>query len=216
MFVCVCVCACMCVCVYIYIYIYIYIYTHTHPWSCVCMRVRVHLPRILCAHVHRSQVYLCVYYVADNKKCIDVYLHMILCACTYSMSFRVCLCVYVCVCLCASPLCHHSMMKCTAILIIIERQFHVFQRFSSSKLVLKTVESCCAVLNLYENCSIILLHYVPFLHRKTHNLLPNSECTQNRQAHTYHASQRSHITHTLLSTSIHRPKYELKSYLGNL
>ncbi len=41
----------------------------------------------------------------------------------------------------------------TAIPIIIEGQFQAFQRFSSSKLVLKTVESCFAALNYYGNGS---------------------------------------------------------------
>jgi hypothetical protein len=41
----------------------------------------------------------------------------------------------------------------TAILIIMEGQFQAFQRFASSKLVLKTVESCFAALNYYENGS---------------------------------------------------------------
>jgi hypothetical protein len=44
--------------------------------------------------------------------------------------------------------------ECTAILIIIEGQLQVFQRFSSSKLVLKAVESCFVALNYYENGSI--------------------------------------------------------------
>ncbi len=41
----------------------------------------------------------------------------------------------------------------TAIPIIIEGQFQVFQRFSSSKLVLKPVESCFAALDYYGNGS---------------------------------------------------------------
>jgi hypothetical protein len=41
----------------------------------------------------------------------------------------------------------------TAILIIIEGRFQVFQRFSSGKLVLNAVESCFAALNYYENGS---------------------------------------------------------------
>ncbi len=41
----------------------------------------------------------------------------------------------------------------TAILILTECQFHVFQRFMSSKLVLKTVESCFVALNYYEDGS---------------------------------------------------------------
>jgi hypothetical protein len=43
---------------------------------------------------------------------------------------------------------------CTAIPIIIEGRFQVFQRFSSSKLVLKTVESCFMALNCYGNGSM--------------------------------------------------------------
>ncbi len=46
------------------------------------------------------------------------------------------------------------MLVHTAILIIIDVQFQVFQRFSRSKLVLKTVESCFVALNYYENGSI--------------------------------------------------------------
>jgi hypothetical protein len=48
----------------------------------------------------------------------------------------------------------------TAILIIIKGQFQVFQRFSSSKLVLKTVESRFAALNYYENGSMHDLMHV--------------------------------------------------------
>ncbi len=43
--------------------------------------------------------------------------------------------------------------KHTAMPIIIEGRFQVFQRFSSSKLVLKTVESCFVTLNYYGNGS---------------------------------------------------------------
>ncbi len=39
------------------------------------------------------------------------------------------------------------------ILIIIEGQFQAFQRLSSSKLLLQTVESCFAALNSYKNGS---------------------------------------------------------------
>ncbi len=44
----------------------------------------------------------------------------------------------------------HSILTYSAILIIIEGQFQVFQRFSGSKLVLNTVESRFAALNYYE------------------------------------------------------------------
>jgi hypothetical protein len=43
----------------------------------------------------------------------------------------------------------------TAIPIIIEGQFQVFQRFSSSKLVLEAVESCFVALNYYGNQSTV-------------------------------------------------------------
>ncbi len=44
--------------------------------------------------------------------------------------------------------------RSTAILIIIEGQLQDFQRFSSSKPVLKTVESCFMALIYYENGSM--------------------------------------------------------------
>ncbi len=44
-------------------------------------------------------------------------------------------------------------LSCTTIPIIIEDQFQVFQRFSSSKLVLQTVESCFVALTYYGNGS---------------------------------------------------------------
>jgi hypothetical protein len=46
-------------------------------------------------------------------------------------------------------------MSVTAILTIIEGQFHIFERFLSSKLVLKTVESGFVALNYYENGSAV-------------------------------------------------------------
>ncbi len=57
--------------------------------------------------------------------------------------------------------------KClTAIPIIIEGLFQVFQRFASSKLVLKTVESCFVTLNYYGNGSMNLAQ------NNCHDLLP--------------------------------------------
>jgi hypothetical protein len=58
------------------------------------------------------------------------------------------ICIYVC------------MYVCTAIPIIIEGQFQVFQRFSKSKLVLKAVESCFVALNYYGNGSMYVCKYV--------------------------------------------------------
>jgi hypothetical protein len=51
---------------------------------------------------------------------------------------------------------HISTSVGTAILIIIEGRFQVFQRFPSSKLELKTVESCFVALNYYGNGSSFL------------------------------------------------------------
>ncbi len=42
----------------------------------------------------------------------------------------------------------------TAILVLFEGQFQVFQRFPGSKLVLEPVESCFVALKCYENGSI--------------------------------------------------------------
>jgi hypothetical protein len=47
----------------------------------------------------------------------------------------------------------------TAILIIIEGQFQVFQRFPSSKPVLKTVESCFVALTYYESCYCAYMYH---------------------------------------------------------
>jgi hypothetical protein len=53
-------------------------------------------------------------------------------------------------------------VNATAILIIIEGLLQVFQRFSSSKLVLKTVERCFVSLKYYENgSSRAPHHYIP-------------------------------------------------------
>ncbi len=49
---------------------------------------------------------------------------------------------------------YSKILSYTAILILIEGQLQAFQRFSRSKLVLKTVESCFVTLNYYENDSM--------------------------------------------------------------
>jgi hypothetical protein len=85
--------------------------------------------------------------------CVSMCVCIYVCVCVY-----LCVCVCVCVCVCIQG--HDVALVCTyimyirythtAIPIIIERRFQVFQRFSSGKLVLKTVESCFAALNYYE------------------------------------------------------------------
>ncbi len=52
------------------------------------------------------------------------------------------------------------MITHTAMPIIIEGRFQVFQQFSSSKLVLKTVESCFVALNYYGNGSTFVYECV--------------------------------------------------------
>ncbi len=74
----------------------------------------------------------------------------------------------ICICMCVYVYVHACHVTCllqkqrnsdayehvrNAILIIFEGQLQVFQRFSSSKLVPKTVESCFVALNYYENGS---------------------------------------------------------------
>jgi hypothetical protein len=88
--------------------------------------------------------------------------------CEDTMHTQVCMCTCMYVCthvstiVCRKDTIHiHVYLKvvvrfCTAIPIIIEGQFQVFQRFSSSKLVLKTVESCFVALNYYGNGSMCM------------------------------------------------------------
>jgi hypothetical protein len=59
---------------------------------------------------------------------------------------------------CLSLLSADTFVTHTAILRIIEGQFQASQRFSSSKLVLETVESCFTALNYYENGSTCILY----------------------------------------------------------
>jgi hypothetical protein len=71
------------------------------------------------------------------------------------------ICMYV-----YAGICCEARMAHTAILVIIEGHFQVFQRFSSSKLVLKTVKSRFATLSYYENGSMgmtLVNLYVLFL-----------------------------------------------------
>jgi hypothetical protein len=56
----------------------------------------------------------------------------------------VCMCIYMCL-----HVGTHTYIQTTAIPIIIEGQFQAFQRFSSSKLVLKAVENRSAALSYY-------------------------------------------------------------------
>jgi hypothetical protein len=52
-------------------------------------------------------------------------------------------------------MCFFSRLTSTAILVIFEGWFQVFQLLFSSKLVLKTVEICFVTLNYHENGSIM-------------------------------------------------------------
>ncbi len=94
---------------------------------------------------------------------IYIYTHIFVCIDTHTCICTTHVCVYTYIRICyihtyiqathiriRTPLLTNSH---TAILIIIESQFQAFQRFSSSKLVLKTVDSRFAALNYYGNGS---------------------------------------------------------------
>jgi hypothetical protein len=74
-------------------------------------------------------------------------------------------------------------MRHTAILIEIEGRFQVFQRFSGSKLVLKTVGIGFAALSYYENGSIgmyapqIRIHTLTHTHTHSHTYIEVQSCT---------------------------------------
>jgi hypothetical protein len=84
----------------------------------------------------------------------------------------------------------------TAILIIIDCQFQAFQRFSSSKLVLKTVESCFAALNYYQNGSIRYMFTCTYTQTNTY-----TQIHAYTQTHTY--TQIHAYTQTHAYTQIH-------------
>jgi hypothetical protein len=71
--------------------------------------------------------------------------------CVCIMLYNVVMCLCVCV-ICINS-CHRP-QTVSVLPIIIEGQFQVFQRFSSSELVLKAVESCFVALDYYGNGSI--------------------------------------------------------------
>jgi hypothetical protein len=88
--------------------------------------------------------------------CSDVCVSWCMYLCMY---MHVCMwyCVYVWMCSCVYTCTN------TAIPIIIEGRFQVIQRFFSSKLVLKTVESCFVALNYYGNGSMCVCVHVCIL-----------------------------------------------------
>jgi hypothetical protein len=68
-------------------------------------------------------------------------------------------------------MCMHMCMSVlfSAILMLIEGRLQAFQRLSSSKLVLKTVQNCFTALHYYENgspavCTIISLNQLSFFY----------------------------------------------------
>jgi hypothetical protein len=61
----------------------------------------------------------------------------------------------------------------TAILIIIEGQLQGFQRFSGSKLVLRTVESCFEALNYYEKWQYVIVVMIPRGHAFQKEAVPH-------------------------------------------
>jgi hypothetical protein len=100
-------------------------HTHYRPVSC-----RYKIRSWICASQRDHRQCMCVY-------CIRKDMHLCVCVCA---SMWVCVTSWI-----------HRSESITAILILIEGQLQVFQRFSSSKLVLKTVKSCFVALNYCEN-----------------------------------------------------------------
>ncbi len=92
--------------------------------------------------VNYSDCYVCMY--------VCMYACMHVCMCVY---MYVCMYVSMCVCVCIVAYSHGQIV--TAILVVFEGRFCIFQRFPSSKLALKTVESRFAALICYENGSSV-------------------------------------------------------------
>ena len=85
--------------------------------------------------------------------CIYIYIYMCVCV-YYTLTIYIYIYIYIYKYVCWVKSKVAIINVHTAILIIIESQFQVFQRFSSGKLVLKTVESCFVALNYHENGSM--------------------------------------------------------------
>jgi hypothetical protein len=105
---------------------------------------------------HPRELSTCVYMAIHVLVCMQVCIHVYI----YTQ-----ICMYICVshpCACMCMVCKNKTCReaPTAILIIIEGQFQVFQRFSSSKLVLRTVDSRFTALNHYENGSMYTCMHV--------------------------------------------------------
>ncbi len=159
---------------YVCLFLQLLVYVHFHDeHTCityVCIRgmvsVRVCLFLILlvfvlCHDEHTCMyvyMYVCMYYSSMMKfnpvhyePVIHTYIH------AYIHTYTI-------------PVLQHTHTHYdTAIPIIIEGQFQVFQRFSCSKLVLKTVESCFVAFNYYGNGSMCL-HRVETYIQTYHNL----------------------------------------------
>ncbi len=90
----------------------------------------------------------------ENFVCVYVCAHMSLCMymCVYAYDIFQTLLLFVV----KIP----SSSEHTAIPMIIEGELQDFQRFSSSKLVLKTVESCFVALNYYGNDSMHMHRHI--------------------------------------------------------
>ncbi len=129
---------------------------HTHMHTCLkCTYSRIHtyifthahIPCLSQAHMH-TYIHTCIHaYI--------VHIHMqTFLKCTCSL-FILRICVHICIFLSGIS------FGITAIPIIIEGRFQNFQRFSSSKLILITVESSFLALNYYGNGimeSILIFH----------------------------------------------------------
>ncbi len=164
---------CAYVCMYMYMYLYVYendqepdynllrnllkeAYKTGLVYAYVCMYVYVHVfvyendqepdynflrNPLIKGSIQNEDWYWCIHV------CMYVYM------CLYVYKYCICTCMNILQNTTRFSRANDDKNWHTAILIIIEGPFQVFQRFFSSKLVLKTVESCFVALNYCENGS---------------------------------------------------------------
>ncbi len=126
------------VCMYVCVFMYVYIHSKSHISD-----LKLFEQNQFCVSIND-----CIFICKSKSKAsvastaLDAYTHMMEFSAVYLHGIILKMMAHL------SGICHG-----TAILIIIEDRFQVFQRFSSSTLVLKTVGNRLATLNYYENGS---------------------------------------------------------------
>ena len=174
-------------CMYMYTYLCTNMYLCTYTYICashtICIFIYIYIYMHTCIHayIHTYNVYDCVI-SASMQKHVHVK-HIFTQTDTHIKPTRT-----------RTYACTSRLYADTAILRIIGGRFQVFQRFPSSKLVLKTVESCFVALNYHGNGSI-------YVYSRTCILT----YTQHVYTHTYSCT----YTFTCIHTYIHEPAFDL-------